>query len=93
MSPHDTILNRRQVLTAFAWGAGGAVLLGAASACGGSGGGGAGSPYRGEVAVTHMETNISAVPFLVAAELGTTGTRGWSWTWSASRRNRHRPRG
>jgi NitT/TauT family transport system substrate-binding protein len=70
MRPHDTTVNRRQVLAAFGWGVGGVVLLGAASACGGSGGGGAGSSYQGEVAVTHMETNISAVPFLVAAELG-----------------------
>lgn len=60
-------LNRRQLLQAF----GGMVLIGGVAGCGNdSAGGNGGTSYQGEVAVSHLDTNISATPFLVASELG-----------------------
>ncbi|MQA13261.1 MAG: PhnD/SsuA/transferrin family substrate-binding protein [Pseudonocardiaceae bacterium] len=60
-------LNRRQLLRAF----GGMVVLGGVAGCGNDQEGADGAvSYEGEVAVSHLDTNISATPFLVASELG-----------------------
>ncbi len=67
MDPQRAALSRRQLLQAF----GGMVVLGGVAGCGGGEAGGKGGTlYQGEVAVSHLDTNISATPFLVASELG-----------------------
>ncbi|MHA6631632.1 ABC transporter substrate-binding protein [Pseudonocardia sichuanensis] len=75
MNLQSARMNRRKVLRVFGLG-GGAVVLGGLAGCGddggegASGGGGGGPLYLGEAAVTHLEANISATPFLVAQGLG-----------------------
>lgn len=69
-------MNRRTFLRAVGVGAGSAVVLGAAAACGDDGGsqGGTGADgqvdFSGEIAVAHLQAIAAGAPFLVADELG-----------------------
>lgn len=76
-------MGRRNFLRTLGMGAGGAVFLGAAAACGDDGGiqgktggetgsttGSGGVQFTGEVAVAHLQSIVGAAPFLIAAELG-----------------------
>jgi NitT/TauT family transport system substrate-binding protein len=63
-------MDRRRFLYVGGLGAGGAVLLGAAGACGGSSRAGGGGEFTGEVAVAHLKSIVAAAPFLIADELG-----------------------
>lgn len=75
MNLHTARMNRREVLRVFGM-AGGGVVLGGIAGCGDSGeegssaGGDGAVSYEGEAAVTHLEANISATPFLIAEALG-----------------------
>lgn len=67
-------LSRRTFLRVGLRGAGGLAVLALPAACGGDGDGGGGGgqdgPFSGEVAVSHLDSVVSAAPFHVAAALG-----------------------
>jgi NitT/TauT family transport system substrate-binding protein len=70
MGTAQRLLGRRDFLQALGMGVGGAVVLGACRGGSGSRGRTEGGRFTGEVAVAHLESTITAAPFLVAEQLG-----------------------